>query len=88
MENNDKLNRRNAIKLTAGAGVVSMLAFSSNAERPRENNVIVQENRKEGSKDWQLTRVRQDASNQRTPFIFRPCRNHYIDRLARLHALP
>ncbi len=34
-----------------------------------QENPIVIENRKEGSKDWQLTRVRPDESKQRTPFI-------------------
>ena len=69
MEKNDKLTRRDAIKVTAGASVLSMLPFTPKAKPSLQNNVIVQENRKEGSKDWQLTRVRQDASNQRTPFI-------------------
>jgi len=65
---NDKITRRDAIKMAAGSGG-SMQMPPLNASRTGKDNPIVMENRKEGSRDWQLTRVRYDSGNYRSPFI-------------------
>ena len=69
-----KFNRRNAIKLATGTGLsLSLSPLKSFAEKVSgkdvENNLIVNENKKKGSTDWQLTRVRPDKSLHRTPYI-------------------
>ncbi len=58
------INRRSAIKKTAALGLGSSMMSAS-----KKNSVIVAENRKEGSNDWQLTRVRPDGIGQRTPWV-------------------
>ena len=71
---NKKLNRRDAIKLATGTGLsLSLGPLNSFANKtPGENvknNLIVLENKKEGTTEWQLTRVRPDESLHRTPYI-------------------
>jgi len=65
------LTRRDAIKLGTGTGLSISLAASEALGDPglaRSNPVLI-ENQKKGSTDWQLTRVRQDKSQQRTTLI-------------------
>lgn len=61
-----KLTRRSAIKVAATGG----LSLSMDPQLGKaKSNAIIEENKKPGSRDWQLTRVRYDNSKQRTPFI-------------------
>ncbi|HEY9489707.1 MAG TPA: hypothetical protein VIQ51_15300, partial [Chryseosolibacter sp.] len=70
MKKNSKVTRRDAIKMTGTGVALSMMSFNSFPQPfAKKNNLIVIENKKEGSNDWQLTRVRQDSSNHRSPFI-------------------
>lgn len=71
MEKKNQYTRRDAIKLAAGTGLtLSMGPLNSFAGNlPQKDNAIVRENKKEGTTDWQLTRVRPDKSLQRTPYI-------------------
>ncbi|MFM8190426.1 MAG: N,N-dimethylformamidase beta subunit family domain-containing protein [Pirellula sp.] len=57
--------------LVLGCLLVSLLASSatSYAQETTTKNLIVTENLKQGSRDWQLTRVRVDASRYRSPWI-------------------
>jgi hypothetical protein len=57
--------------LVLGCLLVSLLASSaaSYAQETTPKNLIVTENLKQGSRDWQLTRVRVDASRYRSPWI-------------------
>ncbi|MFN6401196.1 MAG: N,N-dimethylformamidase beta subunit family domain-containing protein [Planctomycetota bacterium] len=57
--------------LVVGCLLVSLLASSatSYAQETTLKNLIVTENLKQGSRDWQLTRVRVDASRYRSPWI-------------------
>jgi hypothetical protein len=61
-----KLTRRSAIKVAATGGL--SLSLDANASAAR-SNAIIEENKKQGSRDWQLTRVRFDNSQQRTSLI-------------------
>lgn len=61
-----KLTRRRAIQMAATGGL--SLSLDPKYETRRTNR-IVEENRKPGSRDWQLTRVRYDKSEQRTALI-------------------
>lgn len=71
LKKKNKVTRRDAIKITAGTGLaLSMMPFDSFSQyTPKKNSLIVLENQKPGSTDWQLTRVRPDKSQQRTPYI-------------------
>jgi len=60
------ITRREAIIQVTGGGRVSDYGSVS---VPARSRLIVEENAKPGSTDWQLTRVRPDASNHRTPYI-------------------
>ena len=68
-EDNSRLTRRKAIKVAAEKGLTLSIASSLVQAGPAKNNPIVRENRKQGSADWQLTRVRYDKSLQRTALI-------------------
>ena len=71
VKNKNHLSRRAAIKLAAGTGVsLSMGTLQSLADTlPQKENPIILENRKTGSTDWQLTRVRPDEKLHRTPYV-------------------
>ncbi len=68
-EDNSRLTRRKAIKVAAEKGLTLSMAGSLIQARPGKDNPIVRENKKPGSADWQLTRVRYDKSQQRTALI-------------------
>lgn len=65
------LSRRDAIKLGTGTGLSLTLAASDALGHSSKeiSNPIITENQKAGSTDWQLTRVKQDKSQQRTILI-------------------
>ena len=57
---------RRRFLLTTGVGA---LAANLRGEAAAHRNRVSEENAKEGSRDWQLTRVRADAGNFRSPWI-------------------
>ncbi len=65
------VTRREALKGATMLGIASLLSTSciSASVQSKRSNLIIEENAKEGSLDWQLTRVRPDKSAQRTPWI-------------------
>src|SRR5690554_6100232 len=69
MEHQKKLTRREALRDAAQAGLGGLVFPDTFVERAGKNKLIIQENKKPGSTDWQLTRVRYDQSNHRSPFI-------------------
>ncbi len=56
--------RPRCLRLISGCLLGLLLGLGARAESP-----IVAENRREGAKDWQLTRVRLDGSDYRSPWI-------------------
>ena len=80
MKKKNKVTRRDAIKMTAGTGLaLSMMPFDSfSGNSQKKSNPIALENRKQGTTDWQLTRVRPDQSLQRTPYIEGYCSRQSI----------
>lgn len=66
-----KITRRDILKGAAMLGAVSVLptGYTADAGSQKRSNAIMEENAKEGALDWQLTRVRPDKSEQRTPYI-------------------
>ena len=71
MKKRQQITRREAIKIGAGTGIsLSLGSLPSIAKEGLvKENKIVLENKKEGTTDWQLTRVRPDSDLHRTPFI-------------------
>lgn len=71
MKKRQQITRREALKIGAGTGISftlgSLPAVAHDGQR--KNNKIILENQKEGTTDWQLTRVRPDEELHRTPFI-------------------
>jgi hypothetical protein len=66
----DQPSRRDLIKGSLGASGALLAGSTLPAAEPAPPNVIRQENRKPGSTDWQLTRVRIDeAAGYRSPWI-------------------
>ena len=64
-----RFGRRGFLQASAAAGY-AFLARSSQAQEAAEPaGVIVEENRKAGAADWQLTRVRVDRDGFRSPWI-------------------
>ena len=57
---------RRRFLLTTGVGA---LAANLRGESATRRNRVSEENAKEGSRDWQLTRVRADGGNFRSPWI-------------------
>ena len=57
---------RRRFLLTTGVGA---LAANLRGEAAGRRNRVAEENAKEGSRDWQLTRVRADGGNYRSPWI-------------------
>ncbi|MEX2512153.1 MAG: N,N-dimethylformamidase beta subunit family domain-containing protein [Cyclobacteriaceae bacterium] len=71
MKNKKGLSRRDAIKLGAGSSLALTLGTGTGF-RPlasKKVNPIMLENEREGTTDWQLTRVRYDQDLYRSPFI-------------------
>lgn len=69
-KNQHLLSRRDAIRL--GAGTSLSLSLGPNAfagSQSGKSNRIIEENKKEGTTAWQLTRVRPDKSQHRTTLI-------------------
>ena len=84
-----KFSRRDAIKLATGTGLSLSLgplkSFADNAPVENvKNNLVVIENKKEGTTEWQLTRVRPDESLQRTPYIEGYCSKQSVKAGERL----
>src|SRR5690606_30038869 len=71
MKKQQNFTRREAIKIGAGTGISLTLGSlpSMGSIHPRKDNRIILENQKEGTTDWQLTRVRPDKDLFRTPYI-------------------
>lgn len=71
MKKKQNFTRREAIKIGAGTGISLTLGSlpSMGSVHPRKDNRIILENQKEGTTDWQLTRVRPDKDLYRTPYI-------------------
>lgn len=69
---NTGISRKDAIKQTAALGLAGASFLRGGTPLPLSNkkkNVITNENSKPGSSDWQLTRVRADSDEHRTPWI-------------------
>ena len=69
---NNNISRRAVLKDAAQAGLataLSPLAGFGSATQPAKSSVIIEENKKPGSSDWQLTRVRPHSNGQRTEYI-------------------
>ncbi|NND32002.1 MAG: hypothetical protein HKN76_05375 [Saprospiraceae bacterium] len=66
-----QIPRREALKRTALLGFATAVMPTNHLtfDKQREGNPIVEENAKEGTSDWQLTRVRADESGHRMPWI-------------------
>ncbi|MEX2595085.1 MAG: N,N-dimethylformamidase beta subunit family domain-containing protein [Anditalea sp.] len=71
MKNRYHITRREALKLGAGTGLSLSLGPvpSFGGTGFRKDNPIILENKKKGSTDWQLTRVRPDKDLYRTSYI-------------------
>ncbi len=80
MKKKKHLTRRELIKGAAGMGIAgAMFPLTGFANsNPQKKGLIVDENNKEGTTDWQLTRVRPDKSLQRTPYIEGYCSRQSI----------
>lgn len=67
----NEISRRDMLKGAAQAGLAgTLLPWSAiTGENSSKRSFIAEENAKEGSLDWQLTRVRPDKSDQRTAYI-------------------
>ncbi len=75
-----KVTRRAALKGAAMLGMASVLPTSGIAAslKRRQRNIIIEENTRKGSQNWQLTRVRPDKSHQRTPWIEGYCNKQSV----------
>ncbi|GAA5225335.1 N,N-dimethylformamidase beta subunit family domain-containing protein [Membranihabitans marinus] len=67
----EEINRRDALKHTAMLGLTGSLIPNSSFGNKAyaQSEIIVKENQKPGSDDWQLTRVKPDANGYRIPMI-------------------
>ncbi len=70
-ESKNNITRRDVLKGAAQAGLAAALVPLSGFSdvRSEKRGLIVAENKKQGSTDWQLTRVRPDKGNHRTTYI-------------------
>src|SRR5690606_24705214 len=75
-----KVTRRAALKGAAILGMAGVLPTSGIAAtlNTKRRNIIIEENAKKGSQNWQLTRVRPDKSSQRTPWIEGYCNKQSV----------
>jgi len=70
-----KLNRRDLLKATLASSVALSVSGTDSAQAaatagpPRQPDLIRKENAREGSRDWQLTRVRLNSAKFRAPDI-------------------
>lgn len=80
----DSVTRRSAIKMAATGGL--SLSLDPKFDTRRKNR-ITEENKKPGSRDWQLTRVRHDESNQRTALIEGYCAKQSVKAGEKLDVL-
>jgi hypothetical protein len=72
MKQNTSFTRREFLQTTAAtalAGGATGCATNAPAGRTSGSSLIARENAKEGARDWQLTRVRVDKDNYRSPWI-------------------
>ena len=80
---NTKLTRRQFIKgttvaaLAASAAPAELIAAEKSARR--QPSLIRSENRREGARDWQLTRVRVDKDGFRSPWIEGYCSKQSVE---------
>ncbi|MEX0884400.1 MAG: N,N-dimethylformamidase beta subunit family domain-containing protein, partial [Cyclobacteriaceae bacterium] len=86
MKNKKGITRRDAIKLGAGSSLALTLGTGSSFRQlsSKKNNPIVLENEREGTTDWQLTRVRYDQDLYRSPFIEGYCSRQSVSSGERL----
>src|SRR5690606_31660133 len=78
------LSRRQALKLGAASGFALSAMPHIGFSAPAKDNPIVIENRKRGTTDWQLTRVRPDSKGFRSIAIEGYCSRQSVkagDRL-------
>lgn len=69
-KNPNLLSRRDALILGTGTGLsLTLGAHSYAGSLSGKSNKIIEENKKNGTTDWQLTRVRPDSSHHRTTLI-------------------
>lgn len=80
MAKENKLSRREAIKLSAGSGFALALGTTPAFSKPanKKKNLILEENKKEGTTSWQLTRVRPDEKQYRSALIEGYCSRQSI----------
>ena len=80
MAKENKLSRRAAIKLSAGSGFALALGTTPTFSNPtaKKKNLIGEENKKEGTTSWQLTRVRPDEKQYRSALIEGCCSRQSI----------
>ncbi len=76
--NTNRFSRRNAIKLAAATGLSFTLPEGLTHSPSGKSNPVVEENKKKGSTDWQLTRVRHDKDLHRTDLIEGYCSRQSI----------
>ena len=86
MKKQNLFSRREAIKLSTGAGLALSLGSAPLFGQliPKKNNLISTENQQEGTTDWQLTRVRYDEDLYRTSFIEGYCSKQSFQQGERL----
>src|SRR5690606_7946439 len=84
-----KVTRRAALKGVAMLGMASVLPTSGIAAslKRRQRNIIIEENTRKGSQNWQLTRVRPDKSHQRTPWVEGYCNKQSIRAYDTIHIM-
>lgn len=72
MKNKNQFTRRDILKVAAGTGMFLSLGSLSypfaGKKSPKDNSIVI-ENKKKGTTDWQLTRVRPDKDLHRMPDI-------------------
>jgi hypothetical protein len=68
--NSDALHRRAFLQTTSALALAGAAGCASpTGTAPQSSDVIRRENAREGSRDWQLTRVRVDKDGFRSPWI-------------------
>ncbi len=80
-----KHSRRKVLKTAVGLGLAGVNAASSRAADPQNprtaarSTIILDENSKAGSTDWQLTRIRLDKQGFRSPWIEGYCSSQSVE---------
>lgn len=68
-ETKAKFTRRQAMGMVATSGLSASLTGGFNLDAQNKSNLITEENKKQGSTQWQLTRIRYDKDQHRTALI-------------------